>query len=128
MSLFNELLQTRAASSEENEVEEMRHHFRIKDTKANVFENDHEFVIQIDLPGAATSSIKVENKFNDNMICISADVTCPDAGNKFHLKERQCGKFRRTFSLNGIGGIKDKEKVNFSQVYLNGVLEIKVTK
>lgn len=133
MSLFKEPPQfctvpADRVAYEENEVEEMRHHFISKDTKANVFENDREFVIQVDLPGADPASIKTETKFNDNMIWVSADVLCPDSNNKFHLKERQCGKFSRTFSLNGISGIKDMEKVSFSQIYLNGVLEIKVMK
>lgn len=126
MSLWREPKKCSTAEAENENVEEIHHAFKVRDTKANVFENDKEFVIQVELPGAVPDSIKVETKFNDNMICVSANVICPDSANKFHLKERVCGTFSRTFSLNGING-SDK-KVSFSQTYVNGVLEIKVVK
>jgi HSP20 family protein len=104
----------------------------IKSVNADVFENKHQYVIQIELPGVNKDSLKIIRPYADNMIVVSGEIKCPDTkifegeGIKYHLKERSCGIFYRTFTLNGI---KDSNpRLSFDSIFVDGVLEIRIPK
>ena len=110
--------------AESDAIEALRHTLAPRPTQADVFETETEYIIQVELPGAKPDSIKIALSPSKDMLYISALVACPeDKSYKYHLKERVCGEFKRTFSINGVSGDH-----LFSQTYINGILEIKAKK
>ena len=86
-------------------------------------ENDHEYVINVDVPGVNKSDIDIS--LDDNNLVISAERNHEkeDNNNRFHRFERSYGKLSRSISLPSNA---DKELINAT--YIDGVLNMRIPK
>jgi len=91
--------------------------------RADVHENDNNFVVQLDLPGVEKDNVKV--KFEDDTLVVSGErkyESNVDEKN-FHRVERIYGSFTRSISVP-----KDVDSEKISASFRNGVLEITLPK
>jgi HSP20 family protein len=91
--------------------------------RADVHENDNNFVVQLDLPGVEKDNVKV--KFEDDTLVVSGERKYEsniDEKN-FHRVERIYGSFTRSISVP-----KDVDSEKISASFKNGVLEITLPK
>jgi HSP20 family protein len=91
--------------------------------RADVHENDNNFVVQLDLPGVEKDNVKV--KFEDDTLVVFGErkyESNVDEKN-FHRVERIYGSFTRSISVP-----KDVDSEKISASFKNGVLEITLPK
>lgn len=89
----------------------------------DLVENEHAFVIRVDLPGIAPEDVNVE--VENDMLTVSGEVgdTIEKEGDRYHYRERTYGSFQRSVRLpNTIE--TDKVEASFE----NGVLNITLPK
>jgi HSP20 family protein len=91
--------------------------------RADVHEQDHAFVVQLDLPGVEKDNVKV--KFEDNTLVVSGERKYESTTDEksFHRVERIYGSFTRSISVP-----KDIDSEKISASFKNGVLEITLPK
>lgn len=119
-TIFNDLYNL------QNELDEVLYSdYRVRRSRfprVNIYENDDEYVVSAELPGALKNDIFITLK--DNSLKISGEIK-KDKNNKdnTHLEERHSGKFERNISLNEK---VDADKINAE--FKNGILLIKIPK
>jgi len=90
--------------------------------RINVYENDDEYVVSAELPGADKNDISITLK--DNSLKINGEIKKGNnSKDNIHLEERYYGKFERSISLNEKG---NADKINAE--FKNGILLIKIPK
>ena len=84
-------------------------------------QGDH-FLLEADLPGMKREDVHID--VEENVLTISAEVNqCRDESREHYVyNERRCGKFQRSFTLNGI------DETQISAEYVDGVLKLKMPK
>lgn len=108
---------------------------KLVDYKTDIFEDDEYYVIKTEMPGVEPNSIKVELDNEIDMVVISGIILSHtySPSTKFHIRQRQVGRFKRSFIVGGTNILKTdgKDKVDFRNMeyeYENGVIEIKAKK
>ena len=90
--------------------------------RADIWETDKGYYIQLMIPGVEKDSIDIE--FVDNILTVRGERKIPsEEGIKFHLVETPYGKFERAFRI--------PENVDESKIeakYENGILSIFIPK
>ena len=109
------------------EMEDFENNFfgrQLPTFKTDIKENDHEFVIEAELPGYKKEDIHAEVK--NGYLTISAerkkDTEEKNDENKYIRRERSYGSYRRTFSIEGI---KSNE---ITAKYKDGILTLTLPK
>jgi HSP20 family protein len=86
-------------------------------------ENEHEYVINVDIPGVNKSDIDISLDGNNLVISAERNYEKEDNNNRFHKFERSYGKLSRSILLPSNA---DKDLINAS--YINGVLNMTLPK
>ena len=115
--LFDETAQRRGRSGEEAEAEMERADWY---PAADVFENENEYVIALDLPGIQRNALDVS--LNNDRLTIRGERPAEDAANQ-RRSERPFGRFIRSFGLPT--NINQKA---ISADYKDGVLRLRLPK
>lgn len=91
--------------------------------KADIFENEKSYQINLVAPGMKKEEFKIE--LNDNYLTVSGErkFNREEKEGNYHFIESQYGSFSRSFTLPDIA---DAAKISAS--YNNGVLEIEIPK
>lgn len=110
---------------EVEEREETKHDFQPinnKDLRADVYETDDWYVIEVETAGVPNPYIRVDQ--NEKMISVSAERPKQQEEKRvYHLQERQLRNIHRTFCLPDVCDITQK-----TMVHENGLLRIQVMK
>ena len=110
--LFNELMN---AHTEEQEVE---HNWR---PRADIFETESKYTIQLDLPGVKREDVDIS--VEDDVLTISGErITTNEEGSTWH-RERVHGKFSRRYNIRNT---VDVEKIDAA--FSDGVLTLTLPK
>ena len=90
---------------------------------ADIYEDDHEFVVKADLPGLEIKDIDLQ--IQENIVTLKGERLLEKEveQDRYHRIERSYGSFQRSFTL---PNIVDQEKVKAR--FKNGVLEIRIPK
>ena len=91
--------------------------------EADFFENQNEFVLEMDLPGFTNESVDVTVEKGVMTIHGERSLETEEAEGTYHLRERSWGKFSRSFS---IPHTIDSEAVDAN--FAKGVLTVKLPK
>lgn len=86
-------------------------------------ENEHEYVINVDIPGVNKSDIDISLDGNNLVISAERNHEKEDNNDRFHRFERSYGKLSRNITL---PVNSNKELINAS--YIDGVLSMKIPK
>ncbi len=90
--------------------------------RADVWETEKEYVIQVMVPGVSKEDINIE--FTDGILTVSGERSVPnEEGIKFHLLETPYGKYERAFRIP-----ENVEGEKISAEYSNGILKLVVPK
>lgn len=91
--------------------------------KADVFESDSEYCIEVELPGVLQENIDL--KINNNMLTIEAKKENIETkkNKNYHIQERYYGSFSRSISL---PSNINEESIDAN--FKNGILSIKIPK
>lgn len=116
--LFEDAAERRARAGEEKEAD-IEHADWVP--AADVFEDETEFVIALDLPGIQRDGLDVG--LDDNRLTIRGERVAPSAGLQQRRAERPTGRFIRSFSL---PEIVDREAI--AADYKDGVLHLRLPK
>src|SRR5688572_24865722 len=112
--LFDDASQRRGKTDESNEVEGADWY-----PAADVYENDTEYIVAVDLPGIDRAALDIS--VDDDLLAIRG--TKPDSETTQHRAERPRGRFLRTFS---VPGSVDQKEIKAD--YRDGVLQVHLPK
>jgi HSP20 family protein len=90
--------------------------------KVDIKENDREFVIEADIPGAKKDEINLEIDENKLTISVNHNEEIKEEEENYIRRERRNSSMARTFAIDNI--VADKAKAKFE----NGVLTITLPK
>ncbi|MBN2852262.1 MAG: Hsp20/alpha crystallin family protein [Clostridia bacterium] len=90
--------------------------------RTDVKENDKEYILEAELPGFNKEDIVLETTNEVLTIKASKNLETKEEKDGYLRRERRCGQFERSFSLDGV----DKNAINAS--YDNGVLKVTLPK
>ena len=92
----------------------------LKGMQCDIYEKDHNYHVEIDIPGYKKDEIKIECHKGTITVKAEKNETTEETGEnkKYIKKERKYGKIERSFYLGDI------EEENISAKYENGILEI----
>ncbi|EPG68103.1 Hsp20/alpha crystallin family protein [Leptospira wolffii] len=85
----------------------------------DLYSNEEEHVLRIDLPGVKESDLEISLEKNE--LRISAKTTVPEVQGELRYSEYRAGDYRRNFVLS-----ESVEEDGISAVLKNGVLELKL--
>jgi HSP20 family protein len=90
---------------------------------ANIYEQDNDFVLAVEMPGVDKSSMDVH--IHGDTLRIKAEKKQDDVGKEYQAlyRERQAVKFEREFTLNA-----NIDKENLKAEYENGILKVFLSK
>jgi len=89
----------------------------------DVFEDTHNIVVQVELPGIAEKDLDITLENNVLTIAGERKLENEEKKDNFHMIERSYGKFTRSFTL---PPVVDTENVNAE--FVNGVLKVTLYK
>ena len=93
--------------------------------KCDIYEKDNIYYLEMDIPGFTKEDINIEIDDNDYLTIIAEknnDQTEEDENKNYIRKERNYGKYQRSFYIGGI----DKEGIDAN--FENGILNITMPK
>ena len=93
--------------------------------KCDIYEKDSVYYLEMDIPGFEKNDINIEVDDNDYLTIMAEknmDNIEEDENKNYLCKERNYGKYQRSFYINGID--KNKIDANFS----NGILKVTMPK
>jgi len=96
--------------------------FSNSDLKVDIKENDREFVIEADIPGANKDEINLEIDENKLTIAVNRNEEIREEQENYIRRERRNSSMARTFAVENI--VPEKAKAKFE----NGVLTITLPK
>jgi HSP20 family protein len=88
--------------------------------RANILEEDHEYVVELFIPGVSKEEIKIE--LNNDLLIVSAE-TKKEQEVKYQTREFNYDTFKRSFTLP-----EDVKVDDITAEYLNGILKIALPK
>lgn len=86
--------------------------------RADMKENEHEYIIEADLPGIKKEAINIEYKNNYLNVSAKKENSTEEKNGNYVRKERRSGEFKRSFYIDGI----EENKIDAS--FKDGVLKI----
>lgn len=86
--------------------------------RTDMKENEHEYIIEADLPGIKKEAINIEYKNNYLTVSAKKENSTEEKNEKYVRKERRSGEFKRSFYIDGI----EENKIDAS--FKDGVLKI----
>lgn len=93
--------------------------------KCDIYEKDNTYYLEMDIPGFDKSDINIEIDDNDYLTITaekSSDKEEKDEGKNYIRKERNYGKYQRSFYVGDI----DKERIDAN--FENGILKVAMPK
>lgn len=93
------------------------------DLNVDVIENDDHFVVKASVPGINPEDVEIS--FEENVLTIKGEILEEEEKEEenYHIRERRCGKFGRSFRFP-----VDVDAETVEATYVNGVLTLNVPK
>lgn len=86
--------------------------------RADMKENEHEYIIEADLPGIKKEAINIEYKNNYLTVSAKKENSAEEKNENYIRKERKSGEFKRSFYFDSI------EESKIDATFKDGVLKI----